>query len=333
MTTAIDTNTAADITLRSPADLLSAVPYLVGYVPDEALVLVGLANRQVAMTAAMPLSKSDQDRELFDDTAQVLRRNKIEAALVVGYGEPPLVTHCVDRITDILDELDIDIIEALRVTNGRYWSYSCSSLECCPAEGRSLNRPGSVVDTALTVGGLQAMPSREAVVAQLEPVTGAAKAAAGRAAKQVDSLLRDSKALVAPRTVLSEAGAAILTRAIRTGELPDARDTVWLAASLADPKIRSQALVSIDQHDVQQMLRLWLWVTRHVVPPMRAEAAALLGYAAWRAGNGVLASESLRRALSDDPACNLAGMVWRLVSAGMPPSSLPKLTSLDAVAA
>jgi hypothetical protein len=315
----------ADITLSSPADLLSAVPYLLGYVPTDGFVLIGMSSTRIAMTTCTPLPQPDEPVEQLRISGEVLRRNEVTAVIIAGYGAPQRVTRCVDHTRALLRTEGIDLVEALRVTDGRYWSYLCRQA-CCPAEGRPLNEPHSVVDAAFTVNGMQAMPNREAVVARLESVTGGELAAVTRATNQVTTFLAAEDGLISPRDALRSESAAIIKRVRDSGELPAIAQTVRLAAALSDPKTRYQALADVDEHGADEAMRLWLWVTRRSLPPYRAEAAALLGYAAWRSGNGVMAGEAARRAVADDSRCQLAMMLARILDCGIPPSSLPKLT-------
>lgn len=318
-----------DITLKSPADLLSAVPYLLGYVPSDSFVLVGLAQRRIAITACTDLPSPSSPVESLALTAQMLRRNKLEAAIIIGYGRREQVTRCIDYVTAMLHRIDVELVEAMRVTQGRYWSYTCQELDCCPAEGTRLNSHDSAVDAAMTAGGLQAMSSREEVIGQLSPVDEITKKTVASATSKVIDFLNDTQSVVSSQVLLRNETLAILDKLADGSELPDAESTVRLAASLSDPKTRGDALVSVDQRGTSQAVRLWLWVTRHVTAPFRAEPAALLAYAAWRGGNSVLAAEAVRVSLVAEPGNKLAILVEQLLDAAIASSTLPKLKLSD----
>ena len=71
-------------TLASPIDLLSAVPFMIGYQPTDSLVLIGLRQESVelAMRIDFPTSVDiEQNMTLVDH----LRRNEIEETLLVSY--------------------------------------------------------------------------------------------------------------------------------------------------------------------------------------------------------------------------------------------------------
>ncbi|HZE41068.1 MAG TPA: DUF4192 domain-containing protein [Stackebrandtia sp.] len=317
-----------DIRLDSPADLLSAVPYLLGYAPADTIVVIGMSKQTIAVTLGAPLPARSHLDAPPPISPQALLRSKVVAAIVIGYGPPGRVTACVDVMRRALRAAHITVTEAMRVTEGRFWSYTCEGTRCCPPQGTPLNPPSSEVDVAFTVNGVQSLPSREAVVAQLEPVRGRARATITRATNRIRRALSQGNPLLPPHVLLRNEGTTILARVVEPeAALPDVDDTIRLGMALGDPKLRTAALVAIDEAGAQRTVPIWLWLTRHVAPAFRAVPAALLGYAAWRCGNGVLAGEAVRRALTDDPHCQLATLMLRILDLGLPPSSLPKLSA------
>ncbi|MGJ3561103.1 DUF4192 family protein [Streptomyces sp. INA 01156] len=52
--------------------------------------------------------------------------------------------------------LDVPVVEALCLSDGRFWSYCCDDEACCPPEGVPMGLPGtSVLAAAATYAGLQ----------------------------------------------------------------------------------------------------------------------------------------------------------------------------------
>lgn len=45
------------------------------------------------------------------------------------------------RLRTACGALDVPVLEALCISDGRYWSYCCPDPRCCPAEGNSLSSP------------------------------------------------------------------------------------------------------------------------------------------------------------------------------------------------
>ncbi|MFD0557306.1 uncharacterized protein DUF4192 [Stackebrandtia endophytica] len=310
------TSAAPDISLRNPRDLLAAVPYLLGYRPTDSIVLIGLDGERIAVTGRAPLPKSEQSLEPIATIAKALRNNQVTSSIIIGYGPPAVVTRSVDRLRQAISDLDIEVVEILRVTGDRYWSYLCEDLRCCPVDGTPLSGPHSAVAAEFTAAGSQTQPDRDAVIRQLDPVTGDRQEAMSKAMTRLLNLVGDP---VDSRMII-ERGSAILSRCMDMAELPSPADIAWLSLALTEPGVMDQAMVAIDQAPIDyDGTSLWLWLTRHALPEYRATMAALLAYAAWRAGNGVLAIEALNVAVGTEPDHELATTMRRVLDAAIPP--------------
>jgi len=310
------TSAAPDISLRNPRDLLAAVPYLLGYRPADSIVLIGLDGERVSVTGRAPLPDSEQSIEPVTSTAKALRNNRVTSAIIIGYGPPAVVTRCVDRLRQAIADLDIEVVEILRVTDDRYWSYLCEDLRCCPVDGTPLSGPHNSIAAEFTAAGSQTHPDREAIVRKLDPVTGERREAMSNAMARLLKLVGDPL----DTRMIVERGSAILSRCMEMAELPAPADIAWLSLALTEPGLVDQAMIAIDQAPIDyDGTSLWLWLTRHAVPEYRATMATLLAYAAWRAGNGVLATEALNVAVSTEPDHRLATTMRRVLNAGIPP--------------
>jgi len=69
-------------------------------------------------------------------------------------------------------------------------------------------------------------------------------------------------------------------------------------------------------------IALWSDLTRRARPDLVPAPACLLAFAAWRAGEGTLATLALNRALAADPGYRMAQLLYQMVQAGLPPSAL-----------
>ncbi|NUK62521.1 DUF4192 domain-containing protein, partial [Streptomyces lunaelactis] len=95
------------------------------------------------------------------------------------------------RLRTACGALDVPVLEALCISNGRYWSYCCPDFRCCPAEGTPLVMPGtSVMAAAAAFAGMQVRGSLKEMEARLTPRTGP------RAAEQIKALDAAAAALV-----------------------------------------------------------------------------------------------------------------------------------------
>ncbi|MEV0267312.1 DUF4192 domain-containing protein [Hamadaea sp. NPDC050747] len=315
------------LTLRNPADLAAAVPYLLGFHPADSLVVVGLRDATVAVVQRWDL---DPDvRGLAAAVAEVLGRAPVEAVLLAAYGEAEAVGPVIERVRD---RLPVPLLAAVRVTGDRCFCASCE--QCTPPDGFPFDAAASPVPAEATVAGLTALPDRDSLRAQVAPVTGSAARAMSRAVdlagrrltrliqRAWDNGVRDG--LPAVRAAGFLAVDAALAAGRRGVRLTD-EQIAWLTLLLHSLPVRDRAWESTD-HESWQM-SLWTDVTRRAEPSLVAPAATLLAFAAWRDGNGPLAGVALDRALAADGTYSLATLIRDAMLRGLPGSTLGRWPS------
>ncbi|MEU2985035.1 DUF4192 domain-containing protein [Micromonospora aurantiaca] len=172
----------ARLSVRSPADMVAAVPYLLGFHPADSVVVVAVRGRRVVFAARGDLPAPGADPgPAARHLAQVVARQDADAATVVGYGPAARVTGVVDAIGDALTAAGLVVLDALRVTEGRWFSYLCVEPSCCPAEGTPYDPAASQVSAAAVFAGQVALPDRAALAAQVSPLDGPVRLAMRRA--------------------------------------------------------------------------------------------------------------------------------------------------------
>ncbi|MBF5030286.1 DUF4192 domain-containing protein [Micromonospora sp. ANENR4] len=172
----------ARLSVRSPADMVAAVPYLLGFHPADSVVVVAVRGRRVVFAARGDLPAPGADPgPAARHLAQVVARQDADAATVVGYGPAARVTGIVDAIGDALTATGLVVLDALRVTHGRWWSYLCAEPSCCPPEGTPYDPAASEVSAAAVFAGQVALPDRAALAAQVSPLDGPVRLAMRRA--------------------------------------------------------------------------------------------------------------------------------------------------------
>ena len=323
----------ADTTLavRSPADLIAAVPYLLGFHPTDSLTVVAMHGSRVVFAARNDLPEpgtpEDECRAEALHLAAIVARQAVDGATVIGHGPAERVTPAVLRLGDALDDLRVPVLDALRVTDGRYWSYLCDEPECCPPGGVPCDPASSVIAAAATYAGQVAFPDRESLAAQLAPVDGPAwvamAAATERAVHRRAELVAGCPDEVAEARAVRRAGRVAVRDASRRqrdgGRLGD-DDVAWLAVLLTDLPVRDYAWERTDAADWQ--VALWTDVLRRVPAEYVPAPACLLAFAAWRAGQGALACVAVARALEADPAYNMAVLLDEVLRYALPPSAV-----------
>ncbi|RQW84264.1 DUF4192 domain-containing protein [Micromonospora globispora] len=317
------------LAVRSPADLIAAVPYLLGFHPADSVVVVALRGRQVIFAARGDLPQPGADPQpAARHLAEVIGRQGAESATVVGYGPPDRVTGAVDAVGEALSEAGLIVLDALRVTDGRWWSYFCTEPDCCPPDGTPYDPAASEVSAAAVFAGQVALPDRDALTAQVAPLDGpvrvAMRRATVRARRRMMALTEESAeaVLVGGRSVRSAGVAAVRTafRRHRRGERLSDDEVAWLTVLLTQVPVRDHAWERTDGRDAD--ISLWTDVFRRAEPELIAAPGSLLAFAAWRAGQGALAAVALERVLADRPDYSLALLLDDLLRRGVPPSEL-----------
>ncbi|MGI5274559.1 DUF4192 domain-containing protein [Nonomuraea sp. CA-218870] len=325
---------ASCLTLTSPADILAAVPYLVGFHPADSLIVVGLARSQAKVAARwnVPVPPG-----ALAPLVPLFEREEVTQVVIVGYGPGETVTPGVDEATATAARAGVEVAEALRAHDGRYWSYVCDSATCCPPEGTPYDPLSSRVAAEATVRGLVALPDRETLQRTIAPMSGPVRLAMRRATAEAVHDLRTALAAAHdPDGFTADfvaQGLARVRAALARGAIGDRLDdaeAARLGLDLAVIRVRDEAWTLMDDSHIA----LWKDLTRRLEPAFVPPAASLLAMAAWRAGDSVLATIALERALSLDPHYSMGNLLMHALQHLLPPGvmdgRMPTPAELDA---
>ncbi|GII87214.1 hypothetical protein Ssi03_52040 [Sphaerisporangium siamense] len=333
--------TPTPILLTSPDDILGAVPYLLGFHPADSLVVIAFTGRGVQgklrFTTRWDLP---QPPGALDRLVPLLRREDVTHVILAGFGTGPLVTPAVDEALRLFRGAGVEVIEALRAHEGRYWSYVCPRVECCPPEGRAYDTVAGPVAARATVGGLVALPDRESLRSSIAPLHGAARTAMAEATRRVAAEIRARLLSVpdpahVPHAYVGEA----LDRVRRSlaafpghGPPPDP-EAARLGFDLAVIRVRDEAWTLMDDATQDVHVALWADLTRRLETPFVPPVASLLAAAAWRRGDCALAGIAVERALAADPSYSMAGLLAeglrRLIGPDILRDRMPTSKDLD----
>ena len=293
--------------VRSPADLLALLPYLIGYTPADSLVAVGLEQGQIIFAGRIDLPTDPADgagryeaqaQESAGTLAATVMRQNPTSVVLVGYGTRERVTPMLEVATAGYTTAGVPVGLALRVTDGRWFHDHCTN---CPPEGTAFDPTSSPAAAHAVYAGRVALPDRAAYAARLAPIDGpdrdAMQRATTRAARRLAELL--DRTTTNPET-LDEVGEAAIRDALHRyqqgGRLFD-DDAAFLTVLLLHTPIRDHAWSITDAS--AHHIALWSDLTRRARPDLVPAPACLLAFAAWRAGEGTLATLALNRAFRE----------------------------------
>ncbi|MFC9281894.1 DUF4192 family protein [Streptomyces collinus] len=352
------------VTLRTPAELADALPYLLGYRPEDSIVLVALHDREGRgrfggrARLGIPAATEDWEaavRQLAQGLVTGSERRGAKPKQMVAYvcqepGDGETGRDVMIRLRSLIallrtqcGTLDAPVIEALCISDGRFWSYCCPTERCCPDDGTPMGLPGtSVLAAAATYAGIQVRGTLRELRARLLPwETGAALdqeiALDAAGMDLVPRILDDAtRPGVAEETLdLAERIIRRFTAAppvpgahradIRDDELLGHDEAATLILGLQDRTTRDRAAAWMEGDEAGPALRLWRALARRCVGPYGEHAAApltLAGWVAWSAGDELEAREALAMALGADPDYLFARLLHQACNEGLDPESI-----------
>jgi hypothetical protein len=318
----------ARINLRDPGQLIAATPYLIGFRPADSVLLIGHSPPRgtlVGLVVRGDLPPAHLRVPQAENLVAKLVASGAVAATVVVVGGGPRAAHAkfVDVVAALLAEVEIPVLHAMwvgEVGSGAPWE--CYLDEDCGGVLPALD--STVAAATMASRGTVTFDSREAMEKLLEPADEAAivrraellKAFVGPDYSE-DAVRRGHRAVCRALAKIAKPGATLTDD-----------EVVELARALATTRIRDACLATAVPPGTEVARRaelLWLTLVRELPAPARAEAATLLGYAAYVRGDGAFAGMALLNAVAADAKHVLARLLSAALDGGIEPSRLAAL--------
>jgi hypothetical protein len=292
------------IRLRDAQDLLTAVPYLLGFQPQDCLVVLALDDDgRLRVTARADLPDTTSLADAATDLVRAFSQTRAAEVLVVGYCDHDLAP----LVTGFAAVLPWPVRDLLLVDHDRWWALSCPLPGCCPAG--------------------EPVRARDVVAAPLLAATGAPAASRERLAAAVHPGPQSVRDAVLRRLLVIQAGdPAELYEAVRDARAARVHGPHGLRAdqaavllwAVADMTVRDACTVWSDDAAVQ----LWLDLLPVAPDGWAAPVATLLATAVYQRGDGALAGIAVARALTDTPNYSLARLLDQALTAGIRPQTV-----------
>jgi Domain of unknown function (DUF4192) len=312
--------TAMTLTARSPEDVLAMVPVVLGFQPEESLVMLTFGppggSRTFHARVDLPRRPRDLD-EVIASLVEPAVSNRVARVLLVAYTEDvALAERVTGRVRSAMREHDIDVVGRLVTDGQRWWAL--------PRHGHD---PGTPYDVSAhpfaaeaVLHGLVTHGSRARLAETLSPHPAGVRA--------VERLLTRLEAVGDGRRASEAAWAAGLVRRRLTDRRPArTRDVARLLVGLDDRTVRDAAWLTMSRAEATAAVDFWTDVVRRTPTPHLAAPATILGFAAWLAGHGALAWCALDRSAEADPDYSLALLLADGLAAALPPSAWEAITA------
>ena len=316
-------------TVKTPHDLLAAVPFLIGYHPTDSLVLISVKSDSLEMAMRIDFPKNPPEGS-YQLLASHLKRDNSEGALIVAY-EPadslagPEVLH---NVADAVASLDIPIRELMLVRNNHWRSLLCSDDKCCPPEGNQIEEFVNSRIAAEQVASGKVLPFSDSeglthsisATILAKDLNWNAQVVGFRVdpdANNLNELQRDG----------AESILLLADFYSQTGFCKDYDLMARVLGRLSDIQVRDFALGCHTDQTINSYWAMWRDLLRIAPPKFVAPVASVFASIAYENGEGALAHRALDRAIEDDPEYSLARLLRRIFSSGWPPSGFAQLRS------
>lgn len=337
--------------IKSPGQLLAALPVVIGATPHESLVLAGISGRgylaPVARIDLAACTSRESARAVARECTGLMARAGAHSIVLVAFSEAQIADAALGWVRDGLQG-SFDVTDTWVVAHGRYRSPDCTDLACCPRAGRALPPAPSIAGRGRGRVGMD-VAAHEA----LPPVPRALRKPARDAFRRAEAAADAGtapwrrKMLETWRTVLSAAAG---------GEVPRSAAIGRLAAGMADLYVRDALVIDLvpgeqetadrlcegDDSGVRDALARLIGAEHPAHPPLHAltttvevaeriawvcpEAAApayaLIAIAQWWCGDLEAAGAAVATSLAAEPGYRLAGLIAAALEVDMPPGWL-----------
>jgi len=314
-------------TVKTPHDLLAAVPFLIGYHPTDSLVLISVKSDslEMAMRIDFPINPPEGAYRLL---ASHLKRDHAEGALLVAY-EPEGNTDGPEVLRNAADAViasEIPIRELMLVRNGRWRSLLCTDEKCCPPEGNEIQdfQNSRIAAEQVASGKVLPYSDSEGLTHSIAPTLFAkdinwnAQVIGFRVdpeANNLSELQRDG----------AESVLLLADFYIQNGACKDYDLIALVLGRLTDVQVRDFALGCHNDETLDAYWTMWRDLLRIAPPKFVAPVASLFAAIAYENGEGALAHRALDRAIEDDNEYSLSRLLRRVFSSGWPPSGFAQL--------
>ncbi|UGQ13891.1 DUF4192 domain-containing protein [Yinghuangia sp. ASG 101] len=325
------------VRVSSAAELIEAVPYLLGAEPTDSVVLLGIRRDEAGRVE--PVLRLDLPApERFVVAAHRLvalltGSGAREMSLVLRVDTPPadgrpgfaFYRPLHDAVAEACRIRGVRLFESVCVERDRWWSYSCRDATCCPPEGIPLStgRGSAVAAAAVTAGLPPPVPLAE-LSARVRPPEPAARQAVrqafARIRTELDRRADDHTAHVGIRNETIALLQAARVRVKRGDSAMTYDAAARLVVGLGDVQARDQAM-SWEDPDPAHLLDLWTALARRSLPPDSAAPLTLTAWTAWTGEQPAFARVAVNSALEADPTYPMAQLLHAAINSPLDPTT------------
>ena len=304
--------TPLTLTARSPEDLLALAPVVLGFFPDESVVMLtfGATN---AFHARVDLpGDASETAEIVDLLVEPARRHGVAQVVLLIYSTDTALSAQLWRgLEEGFACAGIGVVEALRVEDERWF----------PLVGGAL--PGSTFGVPFDISS---HPFLVRAVVEGRVTHGSRSALAETMCLDDAAAARMLELIAARQPALDllaegEWVETTIRRGLIEDRMPTDDDLSRILVAMGDLRLRDAAWSVLTREHARAAVAWWTHTLTRCPPAYSPAPAALLAWSAWLHGNGALAWCALDRCVDAAPGYGLARIVSALLEQARPPSS------------
>jgi hypothetical protein len=293
------------LTMRTPADLVSAVPYIMGFTPSDSIVMMALGGRQLHARLDLPDSELDLNEALGALMRPAVQHGN-DTLILVSYTEE--------------DEMAEAVSDKGRTLANVYGLTLVQSIQVDPQGDHRIAVPGApwvetgsshVAAQMVVEGGRAPRKSRQELVESIKAGDNTLDTIALEAAK-VEVLT-----VGLPDGFMTE----IMERSLTGEDVTDEEWCLYTAGLHITATYREEVFTAIKRvnarHHCEALTRLLVRTPEGWGGP----AAGLLALAAWLAGDGALSWVAIDRSRVDSPNYPLAELMDQILTMAVHPDT------------
>lgn len=344
------------LTLHSPEDLLAAVPFLIGFHPQESVVALSLRDGRVGLT--IRFDYPDTAEEELNDVASRLAYHLIEdhatdVLLVIYRDNHDSVLPFVELVAAALVVQNIYLRDTVFVSHQRWESLQGHDEECTGAIEQ-------VAQTGHPMPDFQSSPVTAAHVLNGAPLPAASESAFAQVIAPIDTpesqqiaalceplrtdflqALQDEEgkqkqAARNQRVRLAADAIDLLFTQYQTNRSIHPETAAIALVGMTDVHARDYAMGIHTEENLETANEFWIALIRLTPQGLVAPVGTVLAAVSFERGDGAMAQRALDRALEDRPGYPMASLLRKAMESGWPPSMMAQMRAelrADVVAA
>ena len=300
------------LTAHGPEDLLAAVPVVLGFHPEESLVMLtfGAARSFHARLDLPPTVDDDALAEVVEVLLTPSRAHHVDqVAFVVCSGDAAVAARLAAELVPAFVAEGIGVIDVLRAHGGAWCSVPIRADAAEPPmipydDSHHPFRVQAVFEGRVTHGSREELRVMLAANADLRSRWGALLEA------------------------LPDPGPADVVRArelvlawVESGELPDDAGAAQVLRAVTRLDVRDEALYAVTRETARDHLRVWAALLRGAPDAQVPDTAAVAAFCAWMSGDGASAWCALDRCFEVEPEHRLGMCLAECLVRAVPPSA------------